>query len=107
MNIGQLDRRVTLQQPAPAPANAFGGSGQAQVFADVATVAAGVKYAPGGEAQQAQQQTATQRISFTIRYRADVRPTWQLLYEGRTFQITDVAEIGRRRGTLLTCYSHG
>jgi len=107
MNIGQLDRQVTLQRPTAAPANAFGGAGQAQVFTDVATVAAGVKYAPGGEAQQAQQQTATQRISFTIRYQPDVRPSWRLLYEGRTFQITDVAEIGRRRGTLLTCYSHG
>jgi len=107
MNIGQLDRQVTLQQPAPAPANAFGAAGQAQVFTDVATVAAGVKYTPGGEGQQAQQQTATQRISFTIRYRLDVRPTWRLGYEGRTFQITDVAEIGRRRGTVLTCYSHG
>lgn len=107
MNIGQLDRLVTLQQPAAAPANIYGGSGQTQVFTDVATVAANVKYAAGGEAQQGQQQATTQRITFTIRYRADVRPTWQLSYEGRIFQITDVAEIGRRVGTTLTCYSHG
>ena len=107
MNIGQLDRLVTLQQPTPAPANLYGSGGQTQVFTDVATVAANVKYAPGGEAQQAQQQAATQRITFTIRYYAELRPTWRLLFEGRTFQITDVAEIGRRRGTILTCYSHG
>ena len=107
MNIGQLDRQVTLRQPAPAPANLYGGPGQAQVFTDVATVAAGVKYNAGTEAVAADQNTATQRITFTIRYRADVRPTWQLGYEGRTFQITDVAEIGRRRGTILTCFSHG
>jgi SPP1 family predicted phage head-tail adaptor len=106
MNFGQLDRQITLQAPAAVPQDAYGAPAPAG-FADVATVAAGVKYAPGGEAQQAQQQTATQRISFTIRYRSDVRPTWQLVYEGRTFQITDVAEIGRRRGTILTCYSHG
>ena len=107
MNIGQLDRQVTLRQPAPAPANLYGAAGQTQVFTDVATVAASVKYDKGTEAVAANQNTATQRISFTIRYRADVRPTWQLAYEGRTFQITDVAEIGRRRGTILTCYSHG
>lgn len=107
MNIGQLDRKVTLQKPTAAPANGFGGAGQKQVFTDVATVPAGVKYNQGNEALAADQNTATQRITFTIRYRADVRPTWQLSYEGRTFQITDVGEIGRRVGTTLTCFSHG
>jgi SPP1 family predicted phage head-tail adaptor len=106
MNIGQLDRQVTLQAPPAAPQDRFGATPSAS-FTDVATVAAGVKYAAGGEALTADQNTATQRITFTIRYRADVRPTWRLAYQGRTFQITDVAEIGRRRGTILTCYSHG
>jgi SPP1 family predicted phage head-tail adaptor len=107
MNIGRLDRLVTLQQPAPAPANAFGGAGQQQAWADVATVAASVEYKPGGEAVQANQNTPTQRVQFLIRYQPDVRPTWQVVYEGKIFQITDVAESGRRRATLLTCYSHG
>lgn len=106
MNIGQLDRKVTLQAPATVVQDGFGAMSPAG-FTDVATVAAGVKYAPGGEAVQGDQNTATQRVTFTIRYQADVRPTWQLSYEGRIFQITDVAEIGRRRGTILTCYSHG
>ena len=106
MTIGQLDRKVTLQAPATVPQDAYGAPAPAG-FTDVATVAAGVKYSLGSEAVAADQNTATQRITFTIRYRADVRPTWQLAYEGRTFQITDVAEIGRRRGTILTCYSHG
>ena len=106
MNIGQLDRQVTLQAPATVPQDAYGAPAPAS-FTDVATVAAGVKYNPGGEAVAADQNTATQHVSFTIRYRADVRPTWQLAYEGRTFQITDVAEIGRRRGLTLTTYCRG
>lgn len=106
MNIGQLDRKVTLQAPAPVVQDASGQPAPVR-FTDVATVAASVKYNLGNEAVAADQLTATQRITFTIRYRADVRPTWQLAYEGRTFQITDVGEIGRRRGTTLTCYSHG
>jgi SPP1 family predicted phage head-tail adaptor len=106
MNIGQLDRQVTLQAPAAASQDRFGAPTPAS-FTDMATVAAGVKYAAGGEALTADQNTATQRITFTIRYRPDVRPTWRLSYEGCLFQITDVAEIGRRRGTILTCYSHG
>lgn len=106
MNIGKLDRQLTLQAAAVVAQDAFGAPAPAS-FTDVATVAAGIEYKPGDEAMQADQLTATQRISFTIRYRADVRPTWQLLYEGKTFQLTDVAEIGRRRGLLLTCYAHG
>lgn len=106
MNIGQLDRQVTLQAPATVAQDDYGQPAPIS-FTDVATVAAGVKYDKGNEALAADQNTATQRIVFTIRYRADVRPTWQIAYEGRTFQITDVAEIGRRRGTLLTSYSHG
>jgi SPP1 family predicted phage head-tail adaptor len=106
MNIGKLDRRLTLQQSAEVPQNQFGEEAPAG-FADVATVAAGIEFKPGGEALQANQPTATQRVVFTIRYRPDVLPTWQLRYEGRIFQITDVAEIGRRRGLLLTCYAHG
>lgn len=109
MNLGQLDRQVLLQQPAPAPANPFGGAGQTQAFADVATVWARVQYPvqPGTEAMQAAQLTAVQQVSFTIRYRADVGPTWQVSHEGRTYQVTARAEIGRRVGVLLTAVFRG
>jgi SPP1 family predicted phage head-tail adaptor len=106
MNIGQLDRKGTLRGPVGTAQNDFGGVAPVP-FADVATVAVGVAYKPGGEGVEASQLTATQRVQFTLRYRADVRPDWQLVFDGKTFQITDVAEIGRRRGLLLTCYSHG
>ncbi|MGY3091086.1 SPP1 family predicted phage head-tail adaptor [Hymenobacter sp. UYAg731] len=106
MNIGKLDRLITLQAPATVP-QAPNGELAPKAFTDVEAVWAGIYYAPGNEAVQAGELTATQRILFTIRYRADVRPTWQLMHEGRTFQITDVAEIGCRQGLKLTCYSHG
>jgi SPP1 family predicted phage head-tail adaptor len=107
MNIGSLDRELTLQQPAPAPADEFGGAGQVRTFTDIGPVACRREFKPGGEAVQAAQNTATQRVVFTIRYYPDVLPTWQLVFEGRTYQITDVAEVGRRRATLLSCYAHG
>ena len=106
MNIGKLDRLITLQAPTVVPQSPNGELAP-KAFADVAQVWAGLYYAQGNEAVQASEVTATQRIVFTIRYRADVRPTWQLVHEGRAFQITDVAEIGRRQGHKLTCYSHG
>ena len=106
MNIGKLDRLITLQAPATVP-QAGNGELAPKAFADVAQVWAGIYYALGNEAVQAGELTATQRIVFTTRYRADVQPTWQLVHEGKTFQITDVAELGRRQGLKLTCYSHG
>lgn len=107
MNIGKLDHRITLQQPAPEPENEYGGAGQQQTFTDVATVAAQVEPAPGLEGFIGDQLTATQRQEFTIRYRADVRPTWQLVFEGTTYQIVSVSEFGRRAGLTITAYARG
>lgn len=107
MNLGKLDRKVTLQAPTPAPANEYGGGGQQQVFTDVATVAAQVEPVPGSEGFIGDQLTATARQKFTIRYRACVLPTWQLLFEGTTYQILTVSEFGRRQGLIITAYSHG
>lgn len=107
MNIGQLDRQVVLQKPTPAPANQFGGPGQTQGYADVATVAAKVEPIPGAEGFVGDQLTATARQKITIRYRADVQPTWQLVLDGRTYQLTDIQQFGRRVGLILTVYSRG
>lgn len=107
MNIGKLDRRLTLQAPTPAPADQYGGAGQQQQYTDVATVAAQVKPVPGVEGFVGDQLTATQRQEFTIRYRPDVRPTWQLVYEGTTYQLTTVTEFGRRVSLILTAYARG
>ena len=101
MNFGQFNRQLTLQKPAPAPANSFGGGGQQQTFADVAKVWGKVEPVGGGEAITADQLTATQRQKITIRHRADVQPTWQLLLDGRTYQITDMQEFGTRAGLIL------
>lgn len=107
MNLGKFDRRITLQAPAPAPANEFGGAGQQQTYADVATVWAQVEAVPGTEGFVGDQLTATKRQKFTIRYQADVLPTWQLVFEGTTYQLTTVSEFGRRVGLILTAYARG
>jgi SPP1 family predicted phage head-tail adaptor len=107
MNFGKLDRLIILQKPTPAPANGFGGSGQQSTFTDVAQVYAQVDSVPGSEGFVGDQLTATQRQKVTIRYRADVAPDWQLFIDGRTFQITDLQQFGRRVGLLLFVFSRG
>ena len=107
MNFGKLDRLITLQQPAPAPENAFGGEGQQSTFSDVAQVYAQVDPVNGGEGFLGEQLTATARQKLTIRYRPDVGPDWQVLLDGRTYSITDVQQFGRRSGLILNVYSRG
>lgn len=106
-NIGKRDRQIQLQAPAAAGQNAYGERAPA-AWTDQGTEFAQVIYPSAGqELVQAAQQTAVQPVQFVIRYRADVRPTWQVDFEGVTHLITAVTEIGRRQGLTLTTQRHG
>ncbi|MBJ6145736.1 phage head closure protein [Hymenobacter sp. BT559] len=108
MNFGKFDRKLLLQKPAATVQDRFGASKPvANAFEDVATVYGEQKPGTGTEIFLAQQQTAQVTVNWQIRYRADVRPTWQLIYNGELYQIVAVVEIGRRTGLLLITYSRG
>jgi len=107
MNIGKLDRRITLQAPPVVAQNSYGEEAPAS-FTDAATVPAQLSYPrPGSEVYDNDQLRAEQPTQFTIRYRSDVRPVWRVLYENQTYLITAVTEIGRRVGLTLTCLRRG
>ena len=106
MNIGKLDRLITLQAPGAAPQNAYGETAPA-VFIDAASVYAQVDYPQGAEATEAAQLQTVQPVKFRIRYRAGVETSWRVRYEDHTFQLTAVAEMGRRVGLLLTAVRRG
>ena len=107
MSIGKRDRQIQLQAPAAAGQNSFGELAPAS-FSDQGIEFAQVVYPTAGqELVQAAQQVAVQPVQFIIRYRADVRPTWQVDFEGTLHLITAVAEIGRRQGLTLTTQRRG
>jgi SPP1 family predicted phage head-tail adaptor len=106
MNFGRQDRQLMLQRPASAPQDAFGAPAPAG-WVDVAKVWGWQKPTTGTELTLGEQLTAQQVVTWQIRYRRDVVPTWQFTCEGRTYQITAVAEVGRRAGLLLTTYYRG
>lgn len=106
MNLGKLDHRLTLQRaagPAPDDFNAAPAVG----FVAVAEVWAQVEYPQGNEATDAAQLQTVQQVRLRIRYRADVETTWRVLLDGKTYQLTAVAEIPRRVGLLLTAVRRG
>jgi SPP1 family predicted phage head-tail adaptor len=101
MNFGKFDRHITLLKPVAPAQNAYGETAPLS-YVEVGKVYAEQKYAAGSEAFQAQELTAVQLVNWQLRYRADLNPTWLLAYGGNTYEITAVAEIGRRAGLTLT-----
>ena len=102
MNLGKLDRLITLQAPGVVAQNAFGETAPA-VFIDAASVYAQVDYPQGAEATEAAQLQTVQPIKFRIRYRAGVETTWRIRdAQGRTLQARqDTDQVQRELGTLM------
>jgi len=95
MQIGKLDRRVTIESVTLA---ADGYGGQVETWALLATVWAQVVPLTGRELFQAQQVNAEAEARFRIRWRSDVTPKMRIKHDGDTYEVLYVAEIGRREG---------
>jgi SPP1 family predicted phage head-tail adaptor len=94
MMSGRLDRKITLQKPTTSR-DAYGG--QATSWTDEATVWAQVQQQSGRELFAAGKLAEVDAL-FKIRYRSDVDETWQVVYDGRTYDIQSVKELGRKDG---------
>lgn len=99
MRGGRLDRRINLQRTGTPTDDGFrtkpGG------FATFATVWARVRPAPGTERFASGETAATAPIVFDIRWSsvvADLNPKDRVLFDGRSYDIKSVNEIGRREG---------
>lgn len=108
MDIGWLDRRVTLKSNTEETKP----SGQVvQTPTTVATVWAKREAQGGRERYQNQQLTSVDQVSFIIRYRTDIKPDWTLECEGVAYKIRALAEaqvkagFARRRFLRVICES--
>jgi SPP1 family predicted phage head-tail adaptor len=103
MKFGQMDRRITLQRAALAT-NAYGE--RVETWGTLATVWAQIQYKEGSgkEAVQSDQLFSSQPVHFIIRYSTDVssiRPSDRVSYNGDTYQIEGIQEIGRAEGLRI------
>ena len=103
MKFGQMDRRITLQR-ATLATNAYGE--RVETWGTLATVWAQVQYKEGSgkEAVQSDQLFSSQPVHFIIRYSTDVssiRPSDRVSYNGDTYQIEGIQEIGRAEGLRI------
>ena len=98
MNIGKLDRRVELQSKTGGT-DAYGQpdenwATQATVWCDKIDVVRAASLLDSTAGQE-----TTKFVSrFIIRYRTDIDGTWRLKFDNRVYEISQIAEIGRREG---------
>lgn len=99
MRAGKLDRRITIEQAAYSQDD----FGQEQpVWTTFAERAAQRMDMKGTERFAANQVMATITATFRIRYLPGLKPTMRIVHEGKTYDITGIAELGRRRGLEIT-----
>jgi SPP1 family predicted phage head-tail adaptor len=102
MLAGALDRLVTLQRATMAN-DSF--NTPVPTWGDLATVWAAAVPVSDRERLAASEVSASITHRFTIRWTSgvsDLSPTDRLTFDGRTFDIFGVKEIGRREGLEIT-----
>lgn len=103
MRAGKLDRRITIER-ASLQTNAF--NEEVEVWAPIATVWAQQRPNRGAERFTAQEIAGQAVMTFHIRYR-DVTVKDRIIYQGRTWNVTDVRELGRRVVTEIDAVARG
>lgn len=107
MQAGNLDRRITLQR-ATVTRDEY--NAEVSTWATLATVAASYEPIKDGERFRAGERAADMSTRFQVRYSSDVSGLTaedRLIFEGRTYEIEHVKEIGRREGLELTTVARG
>jgi SPP1 family predicted phage head-tail adaptor len=98
MRAGKMDRLATLKH-RELSRNAHGE--QVPTYTDYAEVWAEKLDLRGREFFSAQQTNAESTVKFRIRHRTDMVLTDRIVCEGNTYDIQQIAEIGRRDGLEL------
>lgn len=95
ISAGELDRKIDLQS-ATTSLNDY--NEEVPTWATYASVWAKMEFHTSTEAEASARQYAEMGLYFTIRYRADLEPNHQLIFEGREYRIIGrPREIDRRR----------
>ena len=99
MEAGKLDRRITIER-ATTVTDAFGA--EIATWSPVATVWAAYQPVSDGERLRAAEVGASLTARFTIRWGHDVTVEDRIVFDGRTFEVVGVKEIGRREGQEIS-----
>lgn len=107
LEIGKLDRRIVLQRATTAK-DSFGQA--IQTFATLATVWASFTPVSDAEKERANEIHSELMCRFVIRWAlawADLNTKDQVVFDGRSYNIQGVKEIGRHFGFEITAATRG
>jgi SPP1 family predicted phage head-tail adaptor len=93
-NPGRMDRRITVQSFTTTQ-NAI-GEPEKTWTALYTDISAEVAQVGGREYFSADQRVAEADCRFYIRYRGDITEQMRIVYDGKTYDIKHIREIGRR-----------
>lgn len=99
---GTYDRRITVYRSQEVQTS----TGQTNIawVPMLSSVPARVKYDSGAQAFEADQRVSNSVITFEIRFTTTpVRPGYRVEFEGKYFNVTYVAEVGRRVAWQIRC----
>lgn len=102
MRAGKLDRRVTLER-FTTTTDSY--NEPVKSWATLAVRSASFEPVSDGERMRSSEVTATASARFQIRHStvvADLNPKDRLIFDGVTYQILNVKEIGRREGIEIS-----
>ena len=99
MNAGIMDRRITVQTYTTATDD---WNHPVKTWADFATVWASKTDKRESEVNEQNQTVALTRTVWTIRYLAGIDTTARIQYDGSTYDIRGIKELGRREGMQIT-----
>ena len=99
MNIGKLDRRITIEQPDDR--NRAADNSPIVTWGARATVWANVRYTNGSNSNEGQQRVQNNHVEFSIRYLGTVETSDRILFDGNYYLISSIDEIGRREGLKI------
>lgn len=94
MKAGDLRHQITLQKPTSAT-DARGN--RVITYSDAASLWAGMKDVSGRDLYAALANNAEDLVTFTIRWRDDVRETYRVVYANQTYEIKQVNHLGYKR----------
>lgn len=104
MRAGNLDRTITLQRFTAAPDD-FGTP--VETWSDVAMLRAEIVEAGTAEFFRNDAPRDDTTIVFRTRFLAGVTNADRIEYEGRSFDVKEMKEIGRRKGLEIRCVARG
>jgi len=101
MQIGRLDRQITIQENTPTRSGTGAEKESWGTIGTDGTPRANVRSVAGGETFRGAQIVAEATKVFLVRHRTDLTTKMRISYESEAYDIHKIDELGRGEGLII------